>query len=283
MNLNTPKNLTNQRARAAEYIKRGWSPFPVKFMGEEPLHSDWQNLRIEEKDIDRCFPDERTNIGVRLGDASGGLVDVHFVDKDALRFAHEFLPPTAMKFGPASARSSHWLYEFTDGVCFDLHTWGAAGIGTIVELRGNGEMTVFPGSIQESGEPIMFAEKHGPWPLPMSDDDLRDEMESTTETHLTNCLIQIPVATVLYKRWNSEDRSSLVQSTTKLLWGCGWPGQNIERLIRAVEREARTSGQEKACRAVFKETRRAGSSRLADCLGEETVRDIEKWNSLSDF
>ena len=87
MNLNAAKNLTNQRSRAAEYIKRGWSPIPVKFMGEEPLHPNWQNLRIGEKDIDRWFPDEPTNIGVRLGDASGGLVDVHIVDKDALRFA----------------------------------------------------------------------------------------------------------------------------------------------------------------------------------------------------
>ncbi len=287
------KNLTNQRARAAEYIKREWSPIPVKFKGEEPIPSDWQNLRIEEKDIDRWFLDEPTNIAVLLGKAPGRLVDVHLPDKDARRFAHYFLPATGMRFGPASARSSHWLYEFPDGVCFDLHRWGAAGIGTIAEVRGNGQMTVFPDSIDESGAPITFEERFGPWPRPISlpceqdwppppdfdYDYLRDET-ATAETYLTNCLIHIPVATVLYKRWNSEDRSSLVQSMTKLLWGLGWPDTTIERLIHVVEREAGTSGQEEVCRAVFKETCRAGRSGLADCLGEETVRDIEKWDSL---
>ena len=106
-------------------------------------------------------------------------------------------------------------------------------------------------------------------------------------SYLDDKLIQIPVATVLYKRWNSEDRSSLVQSMTKLLWGLGWPDMAIVRLIRVVEREAGTSGQEnacravlKACRAVFKETSRAGLSGLADCLGEETARDIENWDCL---
>ena len=90
MTLDKSKNLTNQRSRAAEYIKRGWPPIPVKFMGEEPLHPNWQNLRIGEKDIDRWFRDEPTNIGVRLGEASGRLLDVHIVDKDALRFTKHF-------------------------------------------------------------------------------------------------------------------------------------------------------------------------------------------------
>jgi len=293
MDLNASKNLTNQRSRAAEYIKKGWPPIPVKSMGEEPLHPDWQNLRIGMNDIDRWFPDEPTNIGVLLGKASGGLVDVHIVDKDARRFARYFLPATGMRFGPASARSSHWLYEFPDGVCFDLHTWSAAGIGTIVQVRGNGQMTLFPDSIDESGELITFEESCGPWPrkmsLPSEEDGapwdfdyeyLRDETTSI-ETYLTNCLIQIPLATVLYKRArNSEDPSSLLQSMTKLLLGCGWPDTAIKRLIRVVECEAGTSGQEKACRAVYKETCRAGRSGLADCLGEEAVRDIENWDFL---
>jgi hypothetical protein len=108
MSFNAP---INQRARAAEYIKSGLSPVPVKFMGEEPLHQDWQNLRIGMNDIDRWFPDEPTNIGVLLGEASGSLMDVHIVDKDALRFAKYFLIDTGMTFGPASARSSHRLYQ----------------------------------------------------------------------------------------------------------------------------------------------------------------------------
>jgi len=280
MNLNSSKNLTNQRSRAAEYISNGWSPIPVKPMGEEPLHSDWQNLRIEEKDIDRWFPDEPTNIGVRLGDASGGLMDVHFVDKDALRFADDFLPPTGMTFGPTSARSSHRLYQITDDddeVLCHLRTWGAAGIGTIVELRGNGQMTVFPDSINVSGEPITF-EKDGS-PRGFCDDDLRN-YDGIAEDYLCDCLIQVAVATVLYKRWNPEDPSSLVQRMTKLLLGYGWLGTTIEDLFRVVEREVRAGGQEKVYRAVFKETRRAALSGLADCLGEETARDIGNWHYL---
>jgi len=285
MNSNAPKNLTNQRAMAAKYIKRGWSPFPVKFMGEEPIPSDWQNLRIGEKDIDRWFRDEPTNIGVRLGEASGGLVDVHIVDKDARRFAKDFLPRTGTTFGPASAKSSHWLYQIPhdDSDLCDLLRWGAAGIGTILELRGNGQMAVFPDSINESGEPITFEKDSGPEAF--RDDALAHkkgipEAYINAEDYICDCIIQVAVATVFYKRWNPEDPSSLVQRMTKLLLGYGWLGTTIEHLIRVVEREVGAGGQEKVYRAVFKETRRAALSELADCLGEETARDIGNWHSL---
>ena len=245
MDLNASKNLTNQRSRAEKYIKNGWSPVPVKFMGEEPLHPNWQNLRIGEKDIARWFPDEPTNIGVRLA-ASGGLVDVHFVDKDALRFAHDFLPRTWMTFGPASARSSHWLYQLTDGVgaWFDLFKWSAAGIGTIAELRGDGQMTVFPDQIDELGEPITFEEDYGP--MDFHAEDIEKHCYCDNASYLAECIVKIAVATVLYKRArNSEDRSSLVQSMTKLLLGSGWGLRDIKEVIGVVERELGAGGQKR--------------------------------------
>ena len=165
--LDTSLDLTaasnyNQRARAAEYIKHGWSPIPVKFIGEEPIPSDWQNLRIGVDDIDRWFPaDKAQNIGVILGPILGqyysDLIIVDIVDKDALPFAESYLPRTLV-FGRTSRRRSHWVYnvqaEYTHQAAKPCK-FGAGGC-TIVEVCSDGQYAVFPGSIHESGEPITF-------------------------------------------------------------------------------------------------------------------------------
>ncbi len=69
--------LYDNRHMVAEYIARGWAPTPVKSGGAEPLLPDWQTTRMGVDDIDRHFPRGGwTNIGVLLGEPSGGLVDV---------------------------------------------------------------------------------------------------------------------------------------------------------------------------------------------------------------
>ena len=149
--LDTSLDLTaasnyNQRGRAAaEYIKHGWSPIPVKFMGEEPIPSDWQDLRIGVGDIDRSFPvNEPTNIGIILGRPSNDLVIVNIVDKDALPIRGVYLPRTLV-FGRTSRRRSHWVYSIQAEYTCDLAKpckFGAGGC-TIVEVCSDGQYAVF--------------------------------------------------------------------------------------------------------------------------------------------
>ena len=158
-----PASNYNQRRRAAEYIKRGWWPIPLQFMGEEPIRTDWIKLRMTLTDVDQWFPmNENRNIGIILGDLAdpcGDLVVVDIVDKDALPFAGAYLPKT-MVFGRASRRKSHWVYlTQAEYKCDEVEpSKFIAGGGVIIEVHGDRQFAVFPGSIHESGELISFEE-----------------------------------------------------------------------------------------------------------------------------
>jgi hypothetical protein len=54
------------------------------------------------------------NIGVVLGDASKGIVDVDIDRPSALPLAEFFLPKTGMIFGRKSERNAHWIYRCAD-------------------------------------------------------------------------------------------------------------------------------------------------------------------------
>jgi len=181
------------REFVVKYIKLGFAPIPVHFMGKKPIDDEWQKLRLSKEDVDKYFPDDRRNIGIALGNASGGQVDVDLDDNDAVQFAAKFLPSTEMVFGRASRPGSHQLYRVPDpGKPRKL---AANSGGTIVELRSNGQQTVFPGSIHESGEPITF-EKHG-------------EPARSTYEKLEKGIIKIALATILLKRWKRGIRHDL--------------------------------------------------------------------------
>ena len=271
MNLNAAQNLTNQRARAAEYIKRRWSPIPVKFMGEEPLHKDWQNLRIEEKDIDRWFPDKPTNIAVRLGKDSDGLVDIYMVDEDARRLAKHFLPDTHMKIGTPSRPSSHWMYEVGEHSVLGTYL-AASGFGTLIELVGRGEFTLFPGSVDASGEAITF-EEDDYYPRSFNYED--DHFFDSDVDYLLDRMRKLAVAAVVLKRFNSAERPYLIESAAKFLCGCGWGRRDIQNLIESVAQEAGL-GQGTG-RDVFEFIQKSGRSGLVHCLGADVVGDMESW------
>ena len=156
---------------ALDYIRRGWSPTPVLHKSKRPLKDEWQTLRITEADARQWFNGEAQNIGVMLGEASAGLVDVDLDSDEAVRAGGYFLPRT-LCFGRTSKPCSHWLYQSDLWQTEDkaeIQFKFATGKGEdrkeqmILELRigggGKGAQTVFPGSVHTSGEPITWDEK----------------------------------------------------------------------------------------------------------------------------
>ena len=124
-----------------------WTLIPLK--GKQPFIADWQNLRRSHPDAINA--DAACNIGVVLGNASGGLVDVDIDRKSALSLACAFLPRTGMVFGRKSKRRSHYLYTCEDaGSC---KKWQDEK-GVVVELRANGGQTMVPPSIHPCGERV---------------------------------------------------------------------------------------------------------------------------------
>src|SRR5262245_39282902 len=103
---------TNVRAAASEYLRRGIMPIPVPRIGDGKAarQQGWPNLRPTEADLDQLFPaNEALNIGLVLGEASGGLVDIDLDQPEAVLAAPMLLPPTGWISGhPNSPRSHYW-------------------------------------------------------------------------------------------------------------------------------------------------------------------------------
>ena len=99
---------------ALAYIAQGFAPVPIAYREKKPLPSlrEWQTLRIGAEDATRYFNGADQNIGVILGEASRGLVDIDLDCDEAVRAAPYLLAKTRC-FGRESKRASHWLY-FSD-------------------------------------------------------------------------------------------------------------------------------------------------------------------------
>src|SRR5205085_6175872 len=81
---------------ANQYLSRGFTPIPVKFRSKIPTRTNWPQIRPTHDELHALFGNQQTNVGIVLGTASGGLVDIDIDDQDGLRFAPYFLPQTGM-------------------------------------------------------------------------------------------------------------------------------------------------------------------------------------------
>lgn len=164
--------MTTTKDWANWYIDNGWVPIPVGHKTKEPLENSWNETTLEVafKNLDKSFPDGvARNIGVLLGAASAGLVDIDLDCREAREIAKIFLPETLV-FGRKSAPASHWLYrcdgipsyKFVDPLAKDSENEEIKKKSVILEIRAGGKkgktvnQTVMPPSVHVSGEDIEF-------------------------------------------------------------------------------------------------------------------------------
>ena len=145
---------------AISYRKRGWCVVPVGERAKRPTLAGWPDLRLSEQEIPQVF-DDRSNVGILLGEPSGGLVDVDLDCEEARDVAHDLLPPTGLIHGRRSAPASHYWYLIDDAPERTVRHQDPEG-GTLCELRSTGGHTVAPPSVHTSGEAIRWAECHDP-------------------------------------------------------------------------------------------------------------------------
>src|SRR5204863_5267918 len=96
------------------YIGRGWALIPVPLGRKAPRIRRWRHLRIGPDDVPRYFNGRPINIGVLLGEPSGGLADIDLDCPEALTLADRFLPATGLIFGRPTKPRSHRLYFVPD-------------------------------------------------------------------------------------------------------------------------------------------------------------------------
>lgn len=143
----TPPNLL-ETARA--YLRRGYMPVPVPAGVKGPRLKGWQRLRLTESELPAHFGNGG-NIGLLLGEPSGGLIDVDLDCDEARALAPQYLPETPSKSGRRSAPNSHWWY-IVDGAIAPKQYRDPQTNRMIVELRGTGQQTLVGPSIHVSGE-----------------------------------------------------------------------------------------------------------------------------------
>jgi hypothetical protein len=162
----------------------------IPLKGKVPSPSEWQNLRQSHPDA--LEPNGSCNIGVVLGDASDGLVDIDIDRLEALPLADFFLPKTEMIFGRKSKPHSHRIYKCAEPG--RIEKW-QDDVGVIVELRGNGGQTMFPPSVHPSGELVEF-DKAG--------------VPTTISRHeLEKAVVELAVATEIFKPYTDGCRHDI--------------------------------------------------------------------------
>lgn len=209
------------------YRSRGWTTIRVRPCSKIPAEGPkWQRAPATEAEV--FAPED--NVGVHLGPASGGMVDVDLDCPEAIALAPAFLPPTAT-FGRPSKPNSHYIYLCKGiDVAHNVHArpdrnrLNAKGEPTArhVEFRARrGYQTVFPDSIHESGEPIR-------WTLPTpeiatpSPEEIQRAFGRLAAATLLACvwpdlpgqhhdLVFAFAGALWHERWSEEDAVSLIQ------------------------------------------------------------------------
>jgi hypothetical protein len=137
------------------YVDAGWRLVAIPPRSKRPI-GEWQTREYSLAEL------ELGNVGVRLGEPSGWLVDVDLDSAEAIVLADQVFPRT-LTFGRASKPRSHRLYTASGAA---TRQFRAPDGQMIVELRSTGAQTVLPGSVHESGEPIEWDDERDSVELP---------------------------------------------------------------------------------------------------------------------
>lgn len=214
----------NTIEQALAYIQLGWRPIPIPFGHKIPIVEGWQRLRIGRDEVPQYFG-ERCNIGVVLGDASGGLVDIDLDSPAAVTLAPLFLPET-MAFGRASKPRSHFLYLAR---YMRTEKFIALDGSMLVEIRANkttgagdeGLQTVFPESQHPSGETIQWdTEYDSPSPRELAPEELR------------NLVARLAAASLLVSLGWTHDRAVAFAKAPALDALAGIEEKGVQRIAR---------------------------------------------------
>lgn len=211
---------------ARRAVKKGVSPIPIPRKSKAPDFRDWINARYTDDEIEPTFKGQ--NIGVLLGEASEGLVDVDLDSPAARELAPLFLPPTKMIHGRDSAPLSHWWYRVPHPPKVQKYT-DPLDKASLVELRGTGGQTVVPPSVHPTGEKLRWHSSQEGWSAHDAPEVRRVDLEVAVS--------RLAAAALLAKYW--PDPGSRHDAALALCGGLlrgGWsPTQVSEFVIEVAE------------------------------------------------
>lgn len=255
---------------ARQYIERGWAVVPVPHRAKGPTIEGWQRLQITADDAPRYFNGAPQNVGVLLGEKSGGLVDLDLDAREVVRLAHHFCPVT-LRFGRAGNLGSHALVCGPGAVTKKFSLPDEHG-GMVLEIRSTGCQTIFPGSVHPNGEKIEFENE-----LPLAE---------VTRAMLEVRCAQWAAAAVFLRHWTKGHRDDLAAALAGALLRAGWKPEQADHFIGIIADEA---GDEKArdrlkagalARRLKDGGRVPGVPKLREMLGAAVTGRVVEWLAL---
>jgi hypothetical protein len=209
---------------ARDYCDRGWCVVPVPFREKRPIIAEWEKLRLKPIDLPDHFNGKPMNVGVHLGEPSGGLVDVDLDCREAITLARLLLPPTGSIFGRRGNPGSHWLYV-APGVpqtCQYSDVADHPDGQRLIELRSKGGQTVFPGSThKETGESIVW--------------ECDQEPAIVDADELQYAVRKVAAGSLIARHWPVRgSRHTTALALSAVLVKAGWAVETIEEFVRAV-------------------------------------------------
>lgn len=270
---------------ALEYIRRGWNPVPVAFRAKKPVGDGWQHRIIDETNAAQYFNGGPQNIGVQLGEPSGGLSDADLDCAEARAIAPYVLPPTKAIFGRKGARNSHWLYttdlaDTVDSAALNYNE-PLSKDGHLLELRiggcGRGAQTVFPGSVHETGEEIAWEAYCDGEPAVVAGDDLR------------RLAARLAALALVARKWPEEGaRHDAALTLGGFLARAGLTAAEIEVATEGVARavgDPEWKDRKRAAKDAAEDYARTGKGRgfksLEEMVGDKAAGRVAEWLSYS--
>jgi Protein of unknown function (DUF3987)/Bifunctional DNA primase/polymerase, N-terminal len=275
----TSMGLVTPLDAAREYVRRGWSVVPIPRGKKAPILEGWPQLRLKEEELSRYFS-ETTNIGLLLGEPSGGLVDVDLDAPEAIAVADFFLPKTWRVHGRPTKRRSHRWYQVSASLGYvklvdPILQKSDPRKSTIVEIRQGGHLTVVPPSAHESGELCGWDDEGEPAEA--------DAGDLCRRVHI------VATATLLARYWPAEGRRhDAALALAGMLLRAGWNEEQASQFVGAVAAAAGDEEQRQRVRDVVSTANRliagrsaTGAPTLAQIIGDVVAERAREWLGIA--
>lgn len=259
---------------AQHYIDLGWAVVPLN-AGEKRASVRWQNTTYKPSD----FNDD-SNIAVKLGDPSRGLVDLDCDHPFAVAAAKALLPATGLVFGRSSKPSSHYLFlcpdikttQFTDVKAQDGSTQ------MLVEVRSTAGYTMFPPSLHPSGDSVT-------WELE------RDAMQRTPEECFGDArAVALAALLAIHYPGHGAKHFAIGQYLPGFLLQAKLDPILVKFIIKtaaSLAGDTDWADREKAINATIAKFKNgepvAGGPKLADAVGADVVAKMRAWCKMADM